>query len=265
MTRATTAMITDRVCWEPLRWRSTGMGDQYRPGCGPSGTRLGGRYGSGRPGHLPTGRTTMTAALSDLRVVEMGQLLAGPFCGRLRRTSARTSSARAAGPGDPCGSGVGEKGRRPVAVVAGGGPGQAVGHHQPAGEGRPGPGPTADRHRGRRHRELPAGTLEKWGWRPGPDGRQPAPDRGAGVGYARTGRMRPRPGYGAIGEAMGGLRAVIGEPDRPPARRHLDRRHPGGHLRLRRRWSPCTPGRTPVGAMVVDAALYEAVLGVMSR
>ena len=25
----------------------------------------------------------MTAALSDLRVVEMGQLLAGPFCGQL--------------------------------------------------------------------------------------------------------------------------------------------------------------------------------------
>src|SRR5690606_35973965 len=82
MTRATTAMITDRVCWEPLR-RSTGMGDQYRPGCAPSGTRLGGRYGLVDPGHLRPERTTMTAALSDLRVVEMGQLLAGPFCGQL--------------------------------------------------------------------------------------------------------------------------------------------------------------------------------------
>ena len=27
--------------------------------------------------------TAMTGALSDLRVIEMGQLLAGPFCGQL--------------------------------------------------------------------------------------------------------------------------------------------------------------------------------------
>ena len=53
---------------------------------------------------------------------------------------------------------------------------------------------------------------------------------------ARPGPYADRPGYGAIGEAMGGLRAVIGEPDRPPARAgHLHRRHARRHLRLRRR------------------------------
>lgn len=83
-------------------------------------------------------------------------------------------------------------------------------------------------------------------------------------GYGQTGPYAERPGYGAIGEAMGGLRYVTGTPDQPPSRvgvsigdslaglyaaigtlvalRHRDR---GG------------------GGQVVDAALYEAVLGVM--
>src|SRR6266436_9293556 len=37
-------------------------------------------------------------------------------------------------------------------------------------------------------------------------------------GYGQTGPMRDRPGFGAIGEAMGGIRHVTGHPDRPPVR-----------------------------------------------
>lgn len=37
-------------------------------------------------------------------------------------------------------------------------------------------------------------------------------------GYGQIGPYSDCQGYGAIGEAMGGLRDVIGEPDRPPAR-----------------------------------------------
>ena len=37
-------------------------------------------------------------------------------------------------------------------------------------------------------------------------------------GYGQTGPYAPRPGYASVGEAMGGLRYVIGEPDRMPAR-----------------------------------------------
>ncbi len=37
-------------------------------------------------------------------------------------------------------------------------------------------------------------------------------------GYGQTGNYRNRPGYGVIGEAMSGLRDLIGEPDRPPSR-----------------------------------------------
>jgi len=37
-------------------------------------------------------------------------------------------------------------------------------------------------------------------------------------GYGQTGPYRDRPGFGAIGESMGGLRYVTGYPDRPPVR-----------------------------------------------
>ncbi|MFE1598986.1 CaiB/BaiF CoA transferase family protein [Methylobacterium sp. ID0610] len=37
-------------------------------------------------------------------------------------------------------------------------------------------------------------------------------------GYGQTGPYRDRPGFGAIGEAMGGIRYTTGDPDHPPAR-----------------------------------------------
>ena len=37
-------------------------------------------------------------------------------------------------------------------------------------------------------------------------------------GYGQTGPMKDQPGFGAIGESMGGLRYVSGHPDRPPLR-----------------------------------------------
>jgi len=37
-------------------------------------------------------------------------------------------------------------------------------------------------------------------------------------GYGQTGPYADRPGYGVIGEAVSGLREMIGDPDRPPAR-----------------------------------------------
>ena len=37
-------------------------------------------------------------------------------------------------------------------------------------------------------------------------------------GYGQSGPYRNRPGFGAIGEAMGGLRYITGEPGRPPPR-----------------------------------------------
>ena len=37
-------------------------------------------------------------------------------------------------------------------------------------------------------------------------------------GYGQSGPLRDRPGYGVIGEAMSGLRSLMGDPDRPPSR-----------------------------------------------
>ena len=63
------------------------------------------------------------------------------------------------------------------------------------------------------------GTLEKWncGW----DELSRINPRLILVrvsGYGQTGPYSQRAGYGGIGEAMGGLRYIVGEPDRPPSR-----------------------------------------------
>ena len=50
-------------------------------------------------------------------------------------------------------------------------------------------------------------------------------------GYGQTGPYRERPGFGVIGEAMGGLRYVTGLPDLPPARIGVS---------LATRWRRCT-------------------------
>lgn len=63
------------------------------------------------------------------------------------------------------------------------------------------------------------GTLEKWGL--GYEHLQPLrPDLVMTriSGYGQSGPYRDRPGYGVIGEAMSGLRSLIGDPDRPPSR-----------------------------------------------
>lgn len=63
------------------------------------------------------------------------------------------------------------------------------------------------------------GTLEKWGIGWSELSRiNPKLVMVRISGFGQTGPYRDRPGFGAIGEAMGGLRYVTGSPDRPPAR-----------------------------------------------
>ncbi|TDK67351.1 CaiB/BaiF CoA transferase family protein [Sapientia aquatica] len=97
-------------------------------------------------------------------------------------------------------------------------------------------------------------------------------------GYGQTGPLSGLPGFGAIGESMGGLRYVSGHPDRPPVRvgisigDSLAALHGviGAMMALRHRdvtggrWNgkagaECVAG---VGQMV-DVALYESVFNVM--
>ena len=63
------------------------------------------------------------------------------------------------------------------------------------------------------------GTLEKWGL--GYEDLRKINPRLIMTrisGYGQTGPYKDRPGYGVIGEAMSGLRHMIGDPDRPPSR-----------------------------------------------
>ncbi|MFP5391204.1 MAG: CaiB/BaiF CoA transferase family protein [Gammaproteobacteria bacterium] len=88
-------------------------------------------------------------------------------------------------------------------------------------------------------------------------------------GFGQTGPMKDQPGFGAIGESMGGLRYVSGHPDRPPVRvgvsigDSLAALHGvvGALAALRHR--DATGGRGRGEGQVVDVALYEAVFNMM--
>ncbi|MDN4524208.1 CaiB/BaiF CoA transferase family protein [Fictibacillus fluitans] len=83
-------------------------------------------------------------------------------------------------------------------------------------------------------------------------------------GYGQTGPYRHRAGFGSVGEAMGGLRNVTGFPDRPPSRIGVSI---GDTLAALFATIGClvavhereTSGR----GQVVDTALYESVFSVM--
>ena len=84
-------------------------------------------------------------------------------------------------------------------------------------------------------------------------------------GYGQTGPYRDRPGFGVIGEAMGGLRYLSGEPGRPPVRvgvsigDTLSGLHGviGVMMALRHRDQQSGLGQE------VDVALYESVFNMM--
>jgi formyl-CoA transferase len=97
-------------------------------------------------------------------------------------------------------------------------------------------------------------------------------------GYGQTGPMKNLPGFGAIGESMGGLRYVSGHPDRPPVRIGISIGDSvaalhgviGAMMALRHRdatggrWNgkqgaECVAGQ----GQMVDVALYEAVFNMM--
>ncbi len=97
-------------------------------------------------------------------------------------------------------------------------------------------------------------------------------------GYGQTGPMRDAPGFGAIGESMGGLRYVSGHADRPPVRIGISIGDSiaslhgaiGALMALRHRdvtggrWNGKTGSECVAGqGQMVDVALYEAVFNMM--
>jgi formyl-CoA transferase len=84
-------------------------------------------------------------------------------------------------------------------------------------------------------------------------------------GYGQTGPYRDLPGFGVIGEAMGGLRYVTGYPDRPPVRvgvslgDSLSSLHGVIGIMFALHHRNCNGGK----GQFIDVALYESVFNVM--
>jgi formyl-CoA transferase len=159
------------------------------------------------------------AALNGLRVIEMGQLIAGPFAGKtLGEFGADVIKIEAPGAGDPLRNWrmikegtsvwwqVQSRNKRSIALDLRSPEGQDIARKLIA---------EADV----LIENFRPGTLEVWGM-----GWDVLSKLNPGLvmlrisGYGQTGPYRDLPGFGAIGEAMGGLRQLTGEPGRVPVR-----------------------------------------------
>ena len=210
--------------------------------------------------------TFRNGPLSDLRVIEMGTLLAGPFCGQiLGDMGAEVIKVEPPDQGDPMRVWGRQKQGDPSLwwpVVARNKKAITLDLRQSEGQ--------------QVLRELVAkadfllenfrpGTLEKWGlgWSE-LSAINPRLIMIRVSGFGQTGPYSRQAGFGAIGEAMGGLRYVVGDPSTPPSRMGISI---GDSL---------AATFAAVGALsalhyreksgrgqVVDSAIYEAILNMM--
>jgi len=203
--------------------------------------------------------------LAGLKVLELGALIAGPFCAKvLAEFGAEVVKIEPPGLGDPLrkwrymrdGTSlwwhVQSRNKRSVAVDLRTQDGQAIAR-------------ALMEHVDIVVENFRPGTLEEWGL-----GYETIAVTNPELimvrisGYGQTGPYRERPGFGVIGEAMGGLRHVTGTPDRPPSRTGISIGDTlsalygviGALTALEHR------RKTGVG-QIVDVALYEAVFSVM--
>ena len=168
----------------------------------------------------PTQATMLTpTALDGVRVVEMGQLIAGPFCGKtLGDFGAEIIKIEATVTGDPLRNWrllkngtsvwwqVQSRNKKSVALDLRQQEAQDIARKLIA---------EADV----LIENFRPGTLEGWGMSP-----DELHQLNPGLiilrisGYGQTGPYRDLPGFGVIGEAMGGLRHLTAEPGRVPVR-----------------------------------------------
>lgn len=210
--------------------------------------------------------STGDAALSDLRVLEMGQLLAGPFCGQmLADFGAEVIKIEAPVVGDPM---------------------RQWGREKPHGKSLWWPVVARNKKSltlNLREKEgqdivrklvestdilienFRPGTMERWGL--GYEELSKINPRLVMVrvtGFGQTGPYSKRAGYGAIGEAMGGLRYVVGDPSTQPSRMGISigDELAAVHACMGAMFAIHARERTGKG-QVVDSAIYEAVLNMM--
>lgn len=204
--------------------------------------------------------------LSGIKVIELGQLIAGPFCTRvLAEFGAQVIKIESPSGGDPLrqwrklyqGTSLWwllqARNKQSVTVNLKSTEGQEIVRRLAA---------DADIV----VENFRPGAMEKWGL-----GYQQLSRDNPGLvmvrlsGYGQTGPYRDKPGFGAIAEAMGGLRHVTGYPDRPPVRVGISLGDAvaslygviGALMALRQREVNGGQGQ------VVDVALYEAVFSLM--
>jgi formyl-CoA transferase len=215
---------------------------------------------------MSTETRTTAGPLSGLRVIEMGTLLAGPFCGQLLGDfGAEVIKIEPPGQGDPMREWGQEKAHGMSLwwpVVARNKKSATLNLRESEGQSIA--------------RELIAkadfllenfrpGTMEKWNL-----GYESLQRINPGLimirvsGFGQSGPYAKRAGFGAVGEAMGGLRYVCGDPSTPPSRMGISIGDSlaatfaclGALSALHHR------EKTGEG-QVVDSAIYEAVLNMM--
>jgi succinyl-CoA---D-citramalate CoA-transferase len=204
--------------------------------------------------------------LAGVRIVELGQLIAGPFCGKIVGDfGADVIKIEPPGKGDPLRNWrlikdgtsvwwqVQSRNKRSVAVDLRKIEGQDILRRLVA---------EADV----LIENFRPGTLEEWGV-----GWEELSRINPGLvmlrisGFGQTGPYRDQPGFGAIGEAMGGLRHMTGEPGRVPVRvgvsigDTLAALHGAIGVLLALYHRKVNGGR----GQVIDVALYEAVFNCM--
>ena len=204
--------------------------------------------------------------LADLRVVEMGQLLAGPFCGQLLGDfGAEVIKLEAPGAGDPMRQWGREKPHGKSLwwpVVARNK--KSVTCNLRTAEGQD----LARRIIGRADiivENFRPGTLERWGL---DFDRLREANPGLILvrvsGFGQSGPYAPRAGYGSIGEAMGGIRYVIGDPGNPPSRAGISLGDSLAAVFATIGALAAVHHRSNTGrGQIVDSAIYEAVLAMM--
>ncbi len=204
----------------------------------------------------------MFGALEGLRVVELGQLIAGPFCGQLMADhGAEVIKVEQPGSGDP----MRDWGRTESLwweVVGRNKKSITVNLRIPEGQ-------DIIKRLVKKSdfllENFRPGTMERWGlgWED-LKAINPKLIMIRVSGYGQTGPYAHKAGYGGIGEAMGGLRNLVGEPSTPPSRVGISLGDSlaatlaclGAMMALHHR------EKTGEG-QVVDSAIYEAVLAMM--
>ena len=212
-------------------------------------------------------RSGAHSPLEGVRVVEMGSLLAGPFCGQLLADfGAEVIKVEPPGKGDPMREwGRHRKNGRTLwwPIIARNKKSVTLNLREREGQDLArelifGADVVVENFR--------PGTMERWGL-----GYEDLSEINPGLvmvrvsGYGQTGPYRERAGFGAIGESMGGIRHVTGFPDRPPPRVGVSLGDSlaatfgafGAVTALYNREARSGEGQ------VVDVGIYEAVLALM--